>query len=253
MALRHSHGRLSSCTIDAGQAALYSSRPSAVSQPCGTPGSSSGSQRRTAPCVSCLWPSAPSSRMACDECSAKAADTAHAEQQGGDREPAAIDVKQMLPADQESAEIAQPGEAALDGLLTNDKFCLTRTALLPLSWSRQPLRLRTVSLQNRGSVHAGGTDEPHAHLEHPTPDLPAQRRADPMGSGLSAPAAVDDQSRGTSGVSSRPSGRCLMRIALYARSRPADKPSSQRQAMRKPSSNNSSACTPTSPARSSSG
>src|SRR5262249_1241361 len=87
-----------------------------------------------------------------------------------------------------------------DGLLTNDKFCLTRTAVLPLSWSRQPLRLRTapvVSLQSCGSVHAGGTDEPHVRMAHPTPADPTPRRADPLGSGLSAPAAVDGRSRGS--------------------------------------------------------
>jgi hypothetical protein len=121
-------------------------------------------------------------------------------------EEATIHAEVVFPADQEASEVAQPREAALDGLLTNDKFCLTRTAMLPLSWSRQPLRLRTVSLQNRGSVHAGGTDEAHTHLEHPTPDNPAQRRADPLGSGLSAPAAVDGRSRGDPGGSSRPSG-----------------------------------------------
>src|SRR5215469_12333932 len=100
--------------------------------------------------------------MALGDRSNSVAHTTQAEQQHGDSEPAAIHGELVLPADEESPEVPQPREAPLDGLLTNDKFCLTRTAVLPLSWSRQPLRLRTVSLQSRGSVHAGGTDEPHA-------------------------------------------------------------------------------------------
>jgi hypothetical protein len=130
--------------------------------------------------------------------------TAQADAEERDNEEAAVDDKETLPADEHSPKGAEPGEAPLDGLLTNDKFCLTRTAMLPLSWSRQPLRLRTVSLQNRGSVHAGGTDEAHAHVERPTPANSAQRRADSLGSSLSAPAAVDDRSRGSSD-SARPS------------------------------------------------
>jgi hypothetical protein len=122
-------------------------------------------------------------------------------------EEATIHAEVVFPADQEASEVAQPREAALDGLLTNDKFCVTRRAVLPLSWSRQPLRLRSVSvvsLQSRDSVHAGGTDETHAHLEHPTPTGWAQRRADPMGSGVSASPAVEDRSRGSPPGSARP-------------------------------------------------
>jgi hypothetical protein len=136
----------------------------------------------------------------CRRCS----ETAQADQQERNGEEALVDGALAFPADEHSPKGAEPGEAPLDGLLTNDKFCLTRTAMLPLSWSRQPLRLRTVSLQNRGSVHAGGTDEAHAHVERPTPANSAQRRADSLGSSLSAPAAVDDRSRGSSD-SARPS------------------------------------------------
>jgi len=111
-------------------------------------------------------------------------ESAQAHQHDGDSEEGLIHHTQMLPANEQSSVVPQPGEAAFDGLLTTDTFCLTRTAVLPLRWSRQPLRLRTVSLQNRGTVHAGGTDEPHAYLEHPTPDDAAPRRSDSMGSGL---------------------------------------------------------------------
>jgi hypothetical protein len=110
-------------------------------------------------------------------------------------------------ADEPPQVIAQPSEAPFDGLLTNDKFCVTRRAVVPLSWSRQPLRLRNVSLvslQSRGTVQAaGGTDETHTHVEHPTPADPAPRCTDPLGSRLSAPAAVDGQLRGGPRGSSR--------------------------------------------------
>jgi hypothetical protein len=36
----------------------------------------------------------------------------------------------------EPAIAAEPGEQALNGLITNDKFCLTRTGQLRLSWPR---------------------------------------------------------------------------------------------------------------------
>ena len=34
-------------------------------------------------------------------------------------------------------------EALFNGIITNDKFCCTRWATLPLSWWRRPLRLRS--------------------------------------------------------------------------------------------------------------
>jgi hypothetical protein len=34
------------------------------------------------------------------------------------------------------------GEEGFDGMITNDKFCLTRNGELELSWWRRPLRLR---------------------------------------------------------------------------------------------------------------
>ncbi len=41
-----------------------------------------------------------------------------------------------LPADQQTAEAVEPRMRALNGLITNDKFCLTRTGQLRLSWPR---------------------------------------------------------------------------------------------------------------------
>jgi hypothetical protein len=34
-------------------------------------------------------------------------------------------------------------DARFNGLVTKDKFCLTRTITYPLSWWRRPLRLRS--------------------------------------------------------------------------------------------------------------
>src|SRR5260370_21351508 len=74
-----------------------------------------------------------------------------ADRQYGHGKESAVDAADMFPADEQASEVPEPREAALDGLLTTHTFCLTRTAMLPLSWSRQPLRLRTVSLHSRGS------------------------------------------------------------------------------------------------------
>jgi hypothetical protein len=88
----------------------------------------------------------------------------------------------------------QPGEAAFDGLITNDKCCFVRCLVLPLSWWRRPLHLRTLSLQSRGVVHAGGTDE--TCLEHPSPLRGKAQQPDALGSSVSAPPALDDQRSG---------------------------------------------------------
>jgi hypothetical protein len=36
-------------------------------------------------------------------------------------------------------------EKVLNGMITNDKFCLTRWGALELSWWRRPLRLRNAA------------------------------------------------------------------------------------------------------------
>jgi hypothetical protein len=53
---------------------------------------------------------------------------------------------------------SQPGDGPLNGLITNDKFCLTRTGRLQLSWPRARHRLRrAVALQFPDEVtHQGG-------------------------------------------------------------------------------------------------
>ena len=42
----------------------------------------------------------------------------------------------LAPADQDGAKAMQPGVGPLNGLITNDKFCLTRTGRLQLNLSR---------------------------------------------------------------------------------------------------------------------
>ena len=107
-------------------------------------------------------------------------------------------------AHREAAVAVEPRQRPLDGLITNDTFCFVRFAILPLSWWRRPLRMRTLSLQSRGAIHAGGTDE--TRLEHPSPLHSKARQPDPLGSGVSAPPALDDPTSGSSNTSRSPTG-----------------------------------------------
>ena len=86
--------------------------------------------------------------------------------------------------------------AVLNGLITNDKFCLIRTQRLTLSWWRRPLRLRdpgTAAYLHEDSVPRGGADEA-VMASAPTPTGEPGRGA-AVGSGLSAPAALGDVDR----------------------------------------------------------
>ena len=49
-----------------------------------------------------------------------------------------MDYRIALPADTQATVIVQPREGALDGLLANDKFCMSRHVRLSLSYSRRP-------------------------------------------------------------------------------------------------------------------
>jgi len=110
----------------------------------------------------------------------------------------------LLVARRQSTPLFEPIDEALDGLITNDKFCFVRFLVLPLSWWRRPLRMRTLSLQSRGFVHAGGTDE--TRMEHPSPLRGEDQQPDPLGSGVSAALALDDQTSGGWDVSRLPKG-----------------------------------------------
>jgi len=84
----------------------------------------------------------------------------------------------------------------LNGLITNDKFCLIRTGRLALSWWRRPLRLRdpaTATYLHEVSVPRGGAYEAvMACASIPTGE-PGWSAA--VGSSLPAPAALGDADR----------------------------------------------------------
>ena len=92
------------------------------------------------------------------------------------------------------SEAGGPGEAPLNGLITNDKFCLSRTGRLTLTWSRRLPHLRDqptgdTAYPSDGSSHRGGTYE--TPVEHSTRAETGSGRAAPVGPGLPAPSAMD--------------------------------------------------------------
>ena len=120
----------------------------------------------------------------------------------------AVDGQLLLPANQEPPEGAQPGKGPLNGLITNDKFCLTRTERLQLSWPRARVPHRPAArpyppneVTHRGGQHATAA----AHLARP-----ADRRADDdgtaaLGPGVPAPRAMrNDQSPRAGGPAGAP-------------------------------------------------
>jgi hypothetical protein len=103
----------------------------------------------------------------------------------------------------EAAIAPEPAEGTLNGLITNDKFCLTRRGQLQLSWPRARVMGRRVAaayLPDELSHRGGGHETPVAGAPiHAS----VGRRPAPLGSGLSAPPAVDDgASVGTVGLTS---------------------------------------------------
>lgn len=86
-----------------------------------------------------------------------------------------------------------------DGLITNDKFCLSRFGKLKLRYWHRPLRLRSGTLleveQHPGGRHDTGMDDPQTHNS-------TERWAAEVGSGLPVPSEMergDDPILGTSG------------------------------------------------------
>ena len=80
----------------------------------------------------------------------------------------------------------------LNGLITNDKFCLTRAGRLRLSWPRARVRSLAPAYSSGDVIHRGGEYAAAAHLARP-----AHRRSDgdrpaALGSGLPAPPAMGD-------------------------------------------------------------
>src|ERR1700712_2149061 len=78
----------------------------------------------------------------------------------------------------------------LNGLITNDKFCLVRTAQLALTWWRRPLRRRGCKQASQGAGPDLESDRGGAHastLAGPSTGADCFGRGTAMGSGLQPP------------------------------------------------------------------
>src|SRR3954462_8377360 len=98
----------------------------------------------------------------------------------------------LAPADQDGAEAVQPGVGPLNGLITNDKFCLTRTGWLRLSWPRaRGLRRASAPLHLCDELtHCGGEDATATQLAGPAHRCTHGQRSAALGPGLSASPAM---------------------------------------------------------------
>src|SRR5215208_1657930 len=104
--------------------------------------------------------------------------------------------RELLCPEGDPPQVLQPTDDPLNGLITNDKFCLTRTGRLQLSWPRArwagrawPARHPPDEVTHRGGEHAGPATARVARA--------ADRRAGghggaALGPGLPAPPAVGD-------------------------------------------------------------
>src|SRR5262249_56777021 len=87
-------------------------------------------------------------------------------------------------------------EAGLNGLVTNDKFCLSRSARLSLShWHLPWCRRRGTVAQGVYPAHqrigVGGYTDEAAAVANPPPVCAKSRRPASVGSGVSAPRPVE--------------------------------------------------------------
>ena len=100
-------------------------------------------------------------------------------------------------------------EQKFNGLITNDKFCLSRTGRLALSWWRYPLRLRDPAPEGADTVpdleddRGGGHETP---LAGSPPDAAGFGRRSAVGSGLHAHSELGS---GRQGVGARGGKRHL--------------------------------------------
>ena len=90
--------------------------------------------------------------------------------------------------------LGQPAERAFNGIIANDKFCMTRYGQLRLSWSRHAVYLQGKIRRESGypadeHAHSGGTDE--TPVAHPSYDSHAGERPAALGSSLSEPSAME--------------------------------------------------------------
>src|SRR5688572_12020087 len=86
----------------------------------------------------------------------------------------------------------------VNGLLTNDKFCLSRSARLTLAWSRYQVHLERQGRIGSGylrdeSFHRGGGHE--ARMADSAADGPVPGRPAALGPGLPAPPAMGRDGR----------------------------------------------------------
>jgi hypothetical protein len=80
-------------------------------------------------------------------------------------------------------------EHRLNGLITNDKFCLSRTGRLALTWWRRALRLRDPAPKGADTVPDLDSDRGGGHevfLAGSSPDGASLGRSSAVGSGLHA-------------------------------------------------------------------
>ena len=80
-----------------------------------------------------------------------------------------------------------------NGLITNDKFCMSRAVRLKLTWSRRPLRLRRPSTGEstyplNENNRCGGADE--TPMANSSKSAAETGRATPMGPSLPTPSAM---------------------------------------------------------------
>src|SRR6201995_5886996 len=101
-------------------------------------------------------------------------------------------VLQTLEDDVQPPVAAEPGERALNGLITNDKFCLTRTVWLRLSWPRaRGLRRASAPLHLCDELtHCGGEDATATQLAGPAHRCTHGQRSAALGPGLPASPAM---------------------------------------------------------------
>jgi hypothetical protein len=81
-----------------------------------------------------------------------------------------------------------------NGLITNDKFCLSRSGRLVLNWWRLPLRLRDRAREGAGTVPDQESDRGGAHealLAGPPADAADHGRSLAVGSGVHAHPALE--------------------------------------------------------------
>jgi hypothetical protein len=94
----------------------------------------------------------------------------------------------------------------LNGLITNDKFCLSRPGRLKLSWSRRPMRMRDLPTNvtiypSDETVPRGGKHE--AIVDQASERTRIARRGAALGSRLSTPSAMEPGHRTRSGGTRR--------------------------------------------------